>query len=332
MPRAKYFQPEKLSSRISLIRVPVPNGRSVKFSNCYVIGTKSDFFLVDSGWLDKFNSLNFKRALSSIGYSIQNLNGIIVTHYHQDHLGLALDLKSEFGVSIYLSKKELEVLENHGKYVDWLSSILLKSGLSPEEVDGFEKRNKISAYDRIDISGFDILRGGESFLVDEISLKVVFTPGHTPGSISLYIPEEATLLTGDFVLPRINSNIGPYYSGHNPLKDYFSSLALAEELDVSIALPGHEFPFAELRKRLDDIMAHHEKRVSEVEHLVQSGVSNPQKIAANIGWGPGPWNGLSPHIKALALREVLSYTLFLRDDAKIMIDDSGENINCYPTN
>ncbi|MCL5407796.1 MAG: MBL fold metallo-hydrolase, partial [Candidatus Thermoplasmatota archaeon] len=95
MPGAKYFQPEKLSSRISLIRVPVPNGRSVKFSNCYVIGNKRGFFLVDSGWLDEFNSLNFKRALDSVGYSIQNLNGIIVTHYHQDHLGLALDLKSD---------------------------------------------------------------------------------------------------------------------------------------------------------------------------------------------------------------------------------------------
>jgi len=88
------------------------------------------------------------------------------------------------------------------------------------------------------------------------------TPGHTYDHLCLYDPEFGVVLTGDHVLPSITPHISGLAPDDDPLALFFTSLQrMAEMKDVTIALPAHGHPFADLRGRAEDIIDHHEERL-----------------------------------------------------------------------
>ena len=114
-------------------------------------------------------------------------------------------------------------------------------------------------------------------------LDVVGTPGHTVDSVSLVLPEDGSLLTGDTVLGRGTSLVA-WPDGR--LGDYLDSLsrlrALVEESEVMRLLPGHGPALADPMAVLDAYLAHRQARLAEVEELVASGVVDVEEIVATI--------------------------------------------------
>jgi glyoxylase-like metal-dependent hydrolase (beta-lactamase superfamily II) len=99
---------------------------------------------------------------------------IVITHAHIDHIGGAMKLKAATGAPVLMNQNDhaiLNLLEEHAR---WL-------GMKPPgkvEIDaGLEDADKVSA--------------------GSITAQVMHTPGHTEGSVCLYIPEEKTLIAGD---------------------------------------------------------------------------------------------------------------------------------------
>jgi glyoxylase-like metal-dependent hydrolase (beta-lactamase superfamily II) len=100
-------------------------------------------------------------------------------------------------------------------------------------------------------------------------------------------------------------------SGPNPLADYLESLASVRKWDVDEVLPAHEFRFLGLADRVDDVMAHHEERLAEIEAALaaEEGTSCWQ-IATRLTWSR-PWEEIPTFMRRGANNETLAHLVWL---------------------
>jgi len=99
---------------------------------------------------------------------------IVFTHAHIDHVGAAADLKRVFDVPVAMHAADEPLYSNLAMQAKW-------SGVAvPERV----------AIDRY-------IKSGDVIQLDSLEMQVLFTPGHSPGSVSLYLPAEKRVLAGD---------------------------------------------------------------------------------------------------------------------------------------
>jgi len=128
----------------------------------------------------------------------EDLEYIILTHYHYDHVLGVPKLKEE-------TKAKVMIHELDAKFLSFRPDKLLKDN------------------DVIDLG--------------DCSLKVIHTPGHTPGSICLYEPKSKSLFSGDTVFAH--GGFGRTDLTGGSIKQLIKSIKLLNELDVRILYPGH---------------------------------------------------------------------------------------------
>jgi len=141
-------------------------------SNCYILGTsKNNAIIIDPG----AEYLKIKHQIDR--YKLKPIF-VINTHAHIDHIGC----DNEFCLPVYIHKEDRDLLFSPEMN---LSKFFFKPFILNCEVRNLEDKKKLS--------------------LDEIVLEVIHTPGHTQGSICLYLKEEDTLFTGDTLF---NGGIG----------------------------------------------------------------------------------------------------------------------------
>jgi glyoxylase-like metal-dependent hydrolase (beta-lactamase superfamily II) len=167
-----------------------------------------------------------------------------------------------------------------------------------------------------------VLHGGETLSTGLFNLKVLWTPGHSPGHVSLYEPEHGILISGDYILPTITPNIGLHpQSGNNPLDAYLKSLKMLRKSKFSYALPGHESPFTNVEQRIDEIIQHHRQRNSEILATIKTEPKTAYQIATETLWKPDTnpvgWQDLPLMDKRRAMMETLSHLELMRSGGKV---------------
>jgi glyoxylase-like metal-dependent hydrolase (beta-lactamase superfamily II) len=131
--------------------------------------------------------------------------------------------------------------------------------------------------------GGEGLASGDVITAGALEIRVVSTPGHSVDSVSLLLPSEGSLLTGDTVLGR-GTTVIAWPDGR--FGEYVESLtalrALAEEGAVQRILPGHGPTLMDPAAVLDAYLAHRRMRLEEVRVLVAAGVTAPADLVAAI--------------------------------------------------
>ncbi|MFC1787530.1 MBL fold metallo-hydrolase [Halobacteriota archaeon] len=175
-------------------------------ANAYLINAKRPI-LIDVG-------MNCELALQSIGELItpDALEYIVLTHCHYDHIAGALELAEQTGARIAIHKNDAESLGDDHATVSNLFGV----GSPAIEPDV-------------------ILQGGEMLDLGDLELKIIHTPGHTPGSICLYTSKQ--LFSGDTVFP--NGSFGRTDLKGGDQNQLISSIKLLTTLDVEIMYSGH---------------------------------------------------------------------------------------------
>ncbi|MFZ0325223.1 MAG: MBL fold metallo-hydrolase [Actinomycetes bacterium] len=130
---------------------------------------------------------------------------------------------------------------------------------------------------------------GDSFDVDGLTVRVLATPGHTRDSLSLHLPDDAALVTGDTVLGR-GSALVAHPDGR--LDDYLSSLrrlrAVAAAGHAIHLLPGHGPQLDQPLRVIDVLLAHRLSRLDQLQAAIESGAETVEQIAAAVYGMPGP--------------------------------------------
>src|SRR5687767_1511016 len=192
---------------MQIIPLSIPTPFYVGDVNVYLI--KADpITLIDVGPKTKEASEALRSKLAAHGVRFSDVRRIVLTHAHEDHCGLAKQVRDE--------AKNAEILIHNweaGHLFGRLSQehhkrLLLRSGVPPKV---FEEMRVL--YDKISLLT-DTLEDYEFVpLKDEMvldfengSLRVLHTPGHTPGSCSFAREANRTLICGDCVLKRITPN------------------------------------------------------------------------------------------------------------------------------
>ncbi|UEC42697.1 MAG: Hydroxyacylglutathione hydrolase [Methanothrix sp.] len=147
----------------------------------------------------------------------RDIEFIILTHCHHDHIAAVPALKAATGAKVLIGEGEVCDLG------DDVATGSYRYGEDPAEfgIDG-------------------TLEEGDIIRLGEWSLSVIGTPGHSPGSISLYEPKARALFSGDTLFPH--GNIGRTRRSEEAVRDLVRSIERLASLDVLVLYPGHMEP------------------------------------------------------------------------------------------
>jgi glyoxylase-like metal-dependent hydrolase (beta-lactamase superfamily II) len=297
------------------IPVPIPNN-PLRYVLVYAFESETGITLIDAGWNtdEAWDALN--AGIETAGGSITDVTGVMVTHIHPDHYGLAGRVREASRAWIGLHPADADLLQE--RYVDTdelvarMTDLLKLSGV-PDEI------NPDLASASMDIKGLvymalpdRMVEDGDKIDVPGWNLQAVWTPGHSPGHLCLVDPTAKLFLSGDHVLPRISPNIS-FHSQQfpNPLGDYLASLNKVGAFEQDEVLPAHEYRFRGLKARADQLIAHHEERLLEICSLLeqQSG-QTAWELTLNLTWSR-PFGDIPPFMQRVANGETLAHLVLL---------------------
>jgi len=171
--------------------------------------------LIDTGAANNFEDI--KKFCASLGADIGDISLIINTHCHPDHIG------SNF----LLKKMNPEIMVcAHPLAAPYIEDIKRQCKVRP--VPGFNRL--VAGSTKVD----RVLEEGETVDVG-MKLKIIHTPGHSPGSISIFIPEQSVLFTGD-AIPGIKDI--PIYEDVELVRKSFTKIETTEAERVVSSFDG----------------------------------------------------------------------------------------------
>ncbi len=221
-------------------------------TNWFIVEEDGHVTVVDTGFPRSWSTLH--QALSDLGRSPGDIEAIVLTHAHFDHMGFAERARSELRVPVWAHEKEVPVTKHpwrydhersrlpyfrHPGFVRIFTAMGAKGALwvkGTKEVATFTDRQEL------DVPGRP---------------RVVFTPGHTYGHCALHFADRGAVIAGDALV-----TLNPYTGGSGPQivagaatadsQQALASLDALAQLDAAVTLVGHGDPWMqELRLAVD---------------------------------------------------------------------------------
>jgi len=204
-------------------------------TNVYVVRGGSQTAVIDTGVLGTPTN-DVAPALASIGLSLNDVDLVVNTHGHMDHLGGNAEMK-DAGSEIALHEADVARAESNEFHTSQLrelfSAIGLESLSAGREAMTLRLLGRAVGVDRVLEDGDVVDLGGD------VRLTVVHTPGHTPGSVCYYWEAAGILLTGDSIQARGVKKGGMPIVEHPAT--YADSIRRARDVGASTLLMGHDF-------------------------------------------------------------------------------------------
>ncbi|KPJ61791.1 MAG: hypothetical protein AMJ42_00870 [Deltaproteobacteria bacterium DG_8] len=201
-------------------------------SNIYLL-VGEDLTLVDTGMPGEEE--NVLRSVKRIGRRPEELNHILITHAHMDHMGSLASLKKVSGAKVVAGRKEVDYIQGEKK--TWtmgregLAGKIFKTALFFMETFVF----------KYEPTRVDSPCGGGEIIDCFGGIQVIASPGHSPGSLSYYQKERKILFTGD-ALSGVSGLRLPPRLGCADYPEALRSVERLAVLDFEICLFGHGDP------------------------------------------------------------------------------------------
>jgi glyoxylase-like metal-dependent hydrolase (beta-lactamase superfamily II) len=269
--------------------------------------------LIDPGWNSDESWDALRAGLRSLNADLSRVSGVLVTHMHRDHVGLAGPIREQSGAWIAMHPDDHAQLARPeqrdpeamaARRLEFLCSLGATESEAAEVVGPAERYAAsvgLALPDRH-------LADGDLADIPGWRLRAVHTPGHTPGHLCFVDERSRRLFAGDHVLPRITPNVSLRPAGpQSALGDYLDSLAKVRDLDVDEVLPAHEWRFQGLAERVDHIAAHHERRLDELFAAIKGHPgATPWILASHLTWSR-PWEQYNGQLRVSAVTETASH-------------------------
>jgi glyoxylase-like metal-dependent hydrolase (beta-lactamase superfamily II) len=284
--------------------------------NIYLIESNNGFTMVDTGWDSPPAIESLVRQLAEIGVGITDIKRVIITHFHIDHLGMISRFCKSHNPAIYIHENEIKMIKirytGGDNYLPLTDNLLQTHGFPASELAPPDFQFPIPD-DLAAIQYTGLFKGGEEIQTGKYTLRVINTPGHTPGHVVFYEPQKKFVVSGDMLLPTIAPNAA-FHVQHmqNPLQQYLKSLEGLRELDIDLVFPGHEYIYSNPRPRIAELFHHHEERASEIWQVFNDHQpKNAYEVSQVLSWSPRLkttiWNKLSSWDKRFAVLQTIAH-------------------------
>lgn len=304
-------------------RVPLPVPFGVHAINAYLLRGDGRGGGLDAGWCLVDAPLGTRRAEEALlagfraaGASPGDLRAIVLTHGHPDHVGAVGRWQRQTGAPVYLLGLECQMIAR--LWADPANAAMLGAardlmchGMPPEEAQRLatqaaQLRGAIEPPERP-----TILAHGQRIHLAGGRYQVFWTPGHADGHLCL-LRDDGVFLAGDHVLPGVVPTVGWYpWSRPDPLADHEQSLRLVAGLPVTLVLPGHGQPFADLSRRVDELLGIHARRTVELARVLAARPDGASAYILSERMFPTRWHAW-PESRRLAVAETVAYLEHLR--------------------
>jgi len=256
--------------------VPIPIPIPLKYVNCYLCRGGSGWTMVDTGFHDSLAEDAWPRAFADLGIKPADVERIVVTHYHPDHLGGAGWLQQMTGAPVYMHDVELRQVElfwgmSMADQAEALRRFFADDGMPAETAEAIARHHH-RQWDIVQpLATLTPLATGATVAIGAGQYDVLWTPGHSDGLAVFWDAASGILLANDMILDKITPNVSLWpHCRSNPLEDYLQSLSTVEALGARLALPGHRTLIADVAGRAAVIRQHHAERLALMEGICAS--------------------------------------------------------------
>jgi glyoxylase-like metal-dependent hydrolase (beta-lactamase superfamily II) len=286
MPSPQALRRSPLSERPEIHQLVLPTPWPVGPVQIYLI-EGDPLTLVDTGVRSPASRAALEAALDALGHGLDDVERIVLTHYHGDHRGQAETLRRAGGdVEVWCHEEEAIWCEDFSaerdENVEGTEALFREYGV-PEELlarqtallrEGLHQDPFCEAT-RID----RVLREGDPVAFKDFALEVIHAPGHTPGHLLLLDPGSGTLFTGDHLMGNaVPFTDNHYLEGWAPdpgdalarrprfrgLPHYMRSLRQLRGRPFRTLLPAHGGILERPARAIEDAILFYEVRVQRV--------------------------------------------------------------------
>lgn len=312
-----------------LFRIEVPlTGNPLRSVNSYIMPGEDHHLMVDAGLNRTECDRAIKTGLAELGIELSR-TWFVATHLHADHIGLIWRWAAEDNAParFLIGQADGERICNWQGWDDYVSCAAI-NGFPPDRLQESILAHPGYRFKAPEGFAVEYLKDGDRLECGDFQWSCIATPGHSRGHTCLYDPEKRLLLSGDHILGDITPNIECFSERLNPLADYLRSLEKVRKLDVSLVLPGHRSPIANMEERLDQLCAHHRQRLDEVLEILGSNSMHAYTVASRMSWDLdcSGWENFPPAQKWFAIGEAIAHLRYLESVGELQREFHNEVI------
>lgn len=307
-----------------IIPIALPTPFYIGPVNVYLIA-EEPLTIIDTGPKTKEAVETLRAGLRAAGFLISDIRRIVLTHAHEDHCGLARSLRDE--------AKEAEVLvhewetgHRHSRleYEDH-RNLLVRAGVPDNEISAMRRMYEgVRQYaDSFADNEYRPLTDEAELDFESGSLRILHTPGHTPGSCSFLREADRTIIAGDCVLKRITPN--PMLSPDPidgtrrfpSLAEYLVSLARIRSHAPTLVYGGHGDPVVDYEELFNRYFRIIRERQSQVIGLVSKDGKSAWDVAQLM------FPGVDDVHRFLAVSEAVAHLDLANSEGRVALELKG---------
>ena len=304
-----------------IIPITLPTPFYIGPVNVYLIA-EDPVTLIDTGPKTKEAAAALREGLRRAGFLTSDIRRIVLTHAHEDHCGLARSLRDE--------AKNAEVLIHDwetGHRVGRLEyeahrQLLARAGVPEAEVEAMRRMYEgVRQYaDSFHEHEYGSLHDEAELEFETGALRVVHTPGHTPGSCSFVREADRTIIAGDCVLKRITPNpilstdpIDPSRRFRS-LEGYLVSLARLRTFAPTLVHGGHGDPVHDYEELFNRYVRAIQNRQAKVISLIPKTGATAWDISLEM------FPGTDDVHRFLAVSEAVAHLDLAHSEGKLSVE------------
>ncbi len=313
---------------VSKIEIPTPF--PVGNVNCYLI-EGSPLTLIDTGPKTSESLTAIRQAFRDLSYDLSDVEQILLTHNHIDHIGLTAQFVRErsethdSATKVWIHQKDANALIAYERYMDSyvesFTNLIAMCGVPETERPMISPQHLIAYFKSFgeSVPSASSFEDTISFNTGIGELSMVWVPGHSPGSTCFVCDEKQVVFSGDHVLGDISSNPSISFDSTEEIGmlTYLDSLDSISSKEGYIALPGHREPILDMKSRINALRVEYTEKIRKAVDALTSDAQTFYEISRKI-YGDYDTNSLA---LALAESQDLIRILETKNEARIVNQD-----------
>ena len=309
---------------MKIFPISVPTPFYIGPVNVYLIA-EDPITLIDTGPKTKEAIEALREGLRRARVRVSDIRRIVLTHTHQDHCGLAKQLRDEAkGAEVLVHEWETGHRASRPAHEEH-RELLVRAGVPEEEIAEMRRVYEGVRHlaDALSDDEHRELKDGAELEFANGVLRVVHTPGHTPGSCSLVREADRTVFAGDCVLKRVTPN--PVLSPDpvdpsrrfRSLAEYLVSLARLRSFAPTLVHGGHGEPVTDFEELFNRYLRAIRERQAEVIRLVPIAGATAWEVAQDL------FPGADDVHRFLAVSEAVAHLDYAHSEKKLAVELSN---------